>query len=314
MSKSRKPRKRVSVRSNVKSKGSKTKKKGSKTRVKSKPTASAKVKTKNSTRTKSENRYNSIKSAISSHYINIVGRKVKRNELRILYSYVKERYSNQPLKYVLMNIDSIIDNFWTEYCNLYPIELSNFEPAFEWYNIKTVFDYEKQFHYPADIIEIDLSAIDSGKMEFYAEEYAGKTDEFYEICKTQGLKRESPPPMVILRNAYCDVNRRGNVYEYYLSTDEDSPRAFPSEPERGEMREPPKEPIPSDLRASEPDSRGKSTRDEKTTESAKNQVEIEKLRIASQEAIKKQKLEELAKLLKDGVISFEQYLKGVKEV
>jgi hypothetical protein len=310
MSKSRKPKKRVSVRSNIKKRVVKGKSK----KVKSVKKGSKRKPTSTKSRKVSENRYNSIKSAISSHYVNLVGRKIKRNELRILYLYIKERYSNQPLKYVLMNIDSIIDNFWTEYCNLYPIELSNFELAFEWYNIKSVFDYEKEFHYPADIIEIDLSSIDSGKMVFYAEEYAGKTDEFYEICKEKGLKRESPPPLVILKNAYCDVNRRGNVFEYYLSTDDDFPSDIPSVPKREGSTEIPKEPVKDDLRGSGIEVRSKTDKEEKRSETSQNEVEIEKLRLASQEEVKKKKIEELSKLLKEGVISFEQYLEALKEV
>ena len=208
----------------------------SKSKSKSKPKPKLKPKTKPKTLPKnkykkkrgrkpsSTNKYNEIKKAISEYYQSSVGRRVKRYELKVIYSWIKTTYGKQSLKYILMNIDVILDNFWQEYCNLYPVNIENFARFFDWYYFKNYLFDEVEYHYPSDIISVDLSQIGQGTFEFFMDEYAEKSEELYVIGKSAGLKDiEKQYPMIYLKNAYCDVSRKGNVFEYVLLLDGEIP-------------------------------------------------------------------------------------------
>lgn len=173
----------------------------------------------------SPNRYNDIKQAISKNYLETVNRKIKRYELKIIYNWIKDSYGNQSLRYVLMNIDLIIDSFWKQYCNLYPIEINNYARFFEWYNFKNFLFTEKKYHYPTDIIQVDLNAVGLGTFEFFFEDYTSKCEEYYEMLKAEGIKRESPPPALYLVDATCDISRKGNFFQYQLLMDAEIGRA-----------------------------------------------------------------------------------------
>lgn len=199
----------------------------------------------------SPNRYNAIKSAISSYYLDTVGRKVKRYELNVIYDWIKENYSKQSLKYVLMNIDVILDNFWQEYCNLFPVDLSKHARFFDWYYLKNFLYDEVSSHYPSDIIQVDLTQIGEGVYEFFMEDYVLEAEKLYQIGKEAGLKSSSLYPKYWLKNAYCDVSKKGNVYEYVLLVDGEIPDDAPSgesgekpQPEPQPQPEPPVPPVP----------------------------------------------------------------------
>ena len=98
--------------------------------------SSKKYKKKVGRKPSSPNRYNTIKSYISSYYQSTIGRSVKRYELKTIYQWIKDNYGNQSVKYVVMNIDVILDNFWREYCNIYPVDLENHARFFDWYYLK----------------------------------------------------------------------------------------------------------------------------------------------------------------------------------
>ena len=212
---------------------------------KSKPkSAKSKYKKKRGRKPSSPNRYNSIKSAISNYYLETVGRKVKRYELNVIYEWIKENYGNQSLKYVLMNIDVILDNFWQEYCNLYPVDLGNHARYFDWYYLKNFLHDEVEFHYPSDIIQVDLSQIGEGIYEFFMEDYVLESEKLYQIGKEAGLKSSGLYPKYWLKNAYCDVSKKGNVYEYVLLVDGEIPDETP-EPKPEPKPEPQPEPQPT---------------------------------------------------------------------
>jgi len=262
------------------------------------------------------NRYNSIKTAISLNYTDTINRKIKRYELKIIYDWMKNTYGNQSVRYILMNIDLIIDNFWQQYCNLYPVNINNHARFFEWYNFKTYLTDEKKYHYPTDIIRIDLNAIGQGIFEFFYEEYPSKAEEYYEICKSEGIKRESPPPALYLEEAYCDIARKGNLFSYKLMLDEDIPvipRAISTVPTTPPSTLPPTATTSSTIGVK---------KEEPFAPQAKNvpltaqqiDVEIEKERIKAEFMLREQKLKDLAELLKQKVITFEEYMKAIKEV
>ncbi len=195
---------------------------------KSKTTAKSKSKTryqkKRGRKPSQPNRYNEIKKLISQYYETEVGRKVKRYEIKVIYSWIKSSYGNQSLRYILMNIDVILDTFWQEYCNLYPVNIENFARFFDWWYFKNYIYDEVQYHYPTDIIRVDLTQIGQGVYEFMMDDYVRAVDELYQIGKAAGLKDlESPHPKYYLINGYCDVSRRGNVFDYVLLVDGEVP-------------------------------------------------------------------------------------------
>lgn len=254
----------------------------------------------------SVNVYNTIKSAIAEHYQLTIGRSLKRYEMKIIYQWIKDAYANQNTRYIIMNIDVIIDNFWTEYCNLYPVDLYNHARFFDWFNLKTYLNDEKQYHYPSDIIEIDLSEIGQGTMEFFMEDYLSKADEYYQICVQSGVKRESPPPSLYLKDAACDVTRRGNVYKYVLLLDSNIPSEaseITSAPKNTPSVSIPSAPVISQISAPTT-----------TQPLSADQIELElgKERLKKEYELKQEKLKELSELLKQKVITFDEYKDAVK--
>lgn len=285
----------------------------------------------------SPNRYNDIKQAISKNYLDTVNRKIKRYELKIIYNWIKDSYGNQSLRYVLMNIDLIIDSFWKQYCNLYPIEINNFARFFEWYNFKNFLFTEKKHHYPTDIIQVDLNAVGLGTFEFFFEDYTSKCEEYYEMLKAEGIKRESPPPALYLVDAVCDISRKGNVFQYQLLMDDDIPSAKSKNPSDFGSRNvagsagvnnatgatnqntPPTVPT-SNVNANTGQinsSQGVNNNQSNVSKEVLNQnaeIEIQKERIKAEFNLREQKLNELRELLKAGVINFDEYMRGIKEI
>jgi hypothetical protein len=252
------------------------------------------------------NRYNTIKSAISNHYKSTIGRGVKHYEMKVIYQWINSTYAGQSIRYILMNIDVIIDNFWNEYCNLYPVDLYNHARFFDWFNFKTFLNDEKPYHYPSDIIQVDLSAIGEENMEFFFEDYLSASEEYYQTCKGAGIKTSSPPPSLYLKDAFCDIAKKGNVFHYILLLDGDIPASEPVTSPTTGTTETPVTPITAPVT-------------EKPTVSpdlTPQQVEIElgKERIKKEYELKEQKIKELSKLLKDKDITFEQYLEAVKSL
>lgn len=202
----------------------------------------------------SPNRYNTIKSYISSYYQSTIGRSVKRYELKTIYQWIKDNYGNQSVKYVVMNIDVILDNFWREYCNIYPVDLENHARFFDWYYLKDYLSEEKEYHYPSDIIQIDLTAIGEDVMEFFMEDYLIKADEYYQICTAAGIRRFDYP-MIYLKDAFCDISKKGNVYQYVLELDEDKPSS--------DSDAKPNKPIPEPTDVTETQKGGNTPKDDK---------------------------------------------------
>ena len=259
------------------------------------------------------NRYNSIKSAISANYTETINRKIKQYELKIIYEWVKNTYGSQSARYVLMNIDLIIDNFWQQYCNLYPVNINNHARFFEWYNFKTYLNDEKKYHYPTDIIQIDLNAIGQGIFEFFFEDYSSEAEKYYEICKSEGIKRESPPPALHLVDAYCDIPRKGNLFKYKLLLDADIPVAPRITTSVSQPLPPALAPTSKtiDLKKEEP-----LVPQDKNVPLTPQQidVEVQKERIKAEFFLREQKLKELAELLKEKIITFDEYMKAIKEI
>jgi hypothetical protein len=192
-------------------------------KVKSKTSLPSKAKPKGKKRGRkpsTPNRYNAIKSAISNYYQSTIGRNVKRFEMKVIYQWVKENYATQSVKYVVMNIDVIIDTFWKEYCNLYPVDLQNHARFFDWYYLKDYLTEERAFHYPTDVIQVDLTAIGGDVIEFFMEDYIEQCDAYYSICTGLGI-RSYEYPMMFLKDAFCDIGKKGNLYQYVLTLDED---------------------------------------------------------------------------------------------
>lgn len=205
-------------------KKSSKKKSPSKKSVQSKSKSKSKYQKKRGRKPSSPNRYNEIKRLISQYYETSLGRKVKRYEIKVIYNWIKSTYGNQSLRYILMNIDVILDTFWEEYCNLYPVNIENFARFYDWWYFKNFIYDEVQYHYPTDIIRVDLSQIGQGIYEFFMDDYVRAVDELYQIGKAAGLKDlESPHPKYYLINGYCDVARRGNVFDYILLVDGEIP-------------------------------------------------------------------------------------------
>jgi hypothetical protein len=207
-----------------KSSGKKSSKKKPSKKVQPKSKSSSKYQKKRGRKPSSPNRYNEIKRLISQYYETSLGRKVKRYEIKVIYNWIKSTYGNQSLRYILMNIDVILDTFWEEYCNLYPVNIENFARFYDWWYFKNFIYEEVQYHYPTDIIRVDLSQIGQGIYEFFMDDYVRAVDELYQIGKAAGLKDlESPHPKYYLINGYCDVARRGNVFDYILLVDGEIP-------------------------------------------------------------------------------------------
>jgi hypothetical protein len=64
-------------------------------------------------------------------------------------------------------------------------------------------------------------------MEFFMEDYLSKADEYYQLCTAGGI-RSIPSgvmsvPMIYLKDAHCDISKKGNIYEYVLVIGEDKP-------------------------------------------------------------------------------------------
>jgi hypothetical protein len=292
--------KKVSAKPTKKSAAKKTAKKATKKSAK-KPAPK-----KRGRKVNSINNYNIIKSAIAEHYQATIGRSLKRYEMKVLYQWIKEAYVNQNVRYIVMNIDVIVDNFWTEYCNLFPVDLYNHARFFDWFNLKTYLNDEKEYHYPSDIIEIDLTEIGQGFMEFFMEDYLSKADEYYQICVQSGVKRESPPPSLYLKDAACDTTRRGNVYKYVLLLDSNVPS------ETTDVTSIPKN-TPSVSIPSAPVNPPISAPTTTQTLSA-DQIELElgKERLKKEYELKQEKLKELSELLKLKVITFQEYMDAIK--
>ncbi len=278
----------------------------------------------------SPNRYNDIKQAISKNYLETVNRKIKRYELKIIYNWIKDSYGNQSLRYVLMNIDLIIDSFWKQYCNLYPIEINNYARFFEWYNFKNFLFTEKKYHYPTDIIQVDLNSVGLGTFEFFFEDYTSKCEEYYEMLKAEGIKRESPPPALYLVDATCDIAKKGNVFQYQLLMDADIPKIDKNTSVIGsgttQTNIPPTVPNSNaNTNTGQINSnQGVNNSQENVSKEVSNQnisglggnteIEIQKERIKAEFNLREQKLTELRELLKAGVINFDEYMRGIKEV
>ena len=217
--------------------------------------SSKKYKKKVGRKPSSPNRYNTIKSYISSYYQSTIGRSVKRYELKTIYQWIKDNYGNQSVKYVVMNIDVILDNFWREYCNIYPVDLENHARFFDWYYLKDYLSEEKEYHYPSDIIQIDLTAIGEDVMEFFMEDYIIKADEYYQLCTAAGIRRFDYP-MIYLKDAFCDISKKGNVYQYVLVPDEDKPST--------DSDAKPNKPIPEPTDVTETQKGGNTPKDDKS--------------------------------------------------
>lgn len=279
------------------------KKRGRPKKAQSKSKSKSKYKKKRGRKPNQPNRYNSIRSAISQYYETTVGRKVKQYEMKIIYGWIKTSYANQSVRYIVMNIDVILDNFWSEYCNLYPVQLTDFARYFDWFLFKNYLNDEKQYHYPTDIIEVDLSEIGEPPFVFFMEDYVEKSEEYYEICKSFGVKRVSPPPALYLEDASCDISRRGNVFKYRLLLDGEVPETEPT-------------PIQPSVSPVSPVSVPSETPITATPapQTISAPIDIEQERLKKEFELKQRKLDELGVLLRDKVITFEQYMDAVKQL
>lgn len=264
------------------------------------------------------NRYNSIKSAISDYYKVSIGRSVKHYELKVIYAWINQQYGNQSIRYILMNIDVIVDNFWTEYCNMYPVDLKNHQRFFDWYLLKGYLDDEKDYHYPSDIIQLDLSEIgETDAFEFFFNDYINKADEAYRLCKEAGFKNlRGVYPNYYLESAYCDVAKKGNVYKYRLLIDGEIPEEEPITP----ISSTPVVPISKTPVQTTPVAPVSATPQQQTTapvaELTPQQVEMElaKQRINKEYELKELKLKALAELLKQKTITFDEYMTAIKSL
>jgi hypothetical protein len=220
-----------------------------------------------------------------------------------------------------MNIDVILDSFWQEYCNLYPVDLNNHARYFDWFLLKNYLNDEVEYHYPSDIIQVDLSDIGEGVFEFFMEDYVSSCEEYYQICKMSGVKQVSPVPKIFLEDAFCDIKKKGNTYKYKLLINPDDEGAVPT-PSATPSTTPSATTVPESSPKT-PESSPESTAgvpagvpagEIPTATPAQVQVEIEKERLRKEYELKQQKLQQLASLLKEGVITFEQYMDAVKQL
>ena len=264
------------------------------------------------------NRYNAIKSAISAYYRTTIGRPVKHYELKVIYGWIVQQYGTQSIRYMLMNIDAIVDAFWNEYCNLYPVDLTNHARFFDWFYFKSYLNDEKPYHYPSDIIQVDLSEIgETEPFEFFFEDYLSKADEYYRKCMEAGIKKSSPPPSLYLEDAFCDISKKGNVYHYKLLLDSEMPLG--SDSAGTPIVVPPVNPVTNPTVPLTPISTAPQTPIvpvEQKPDLTQQQLEIElaRERMKKEYELKEYKLKELAKLLKDKSITFNEYLEAIKNL
>jgi hypothetical protein len=255
------------------------------------------------------NRYNAIRTAITQFYLTAVGRRIRRYELKVIYDWIKANYANQSVRYIVMNIDVILDSFWTEYCNLFPVNINDHARFFDWFLFKNILIDEAEFHFPNDIIEVDFTEVGYGILEFLAEDYPSKIEDYYDICKQSGVKQSSPPPALFLESAYCDVSRRGNIFKYKLLVDGQVPSDIPSPtPIPPSPSIPPVQPVTAPTTPVQPSAPSEPLPPEQV------QLEVEKERLRKEFELKNRKLDELSELLRQKVITFEEYLRAVKEL
>ena len=232
-----------------------------------------------------------------------------------------------------MNIDVILDAFWTEYCNIFPVDIGNHARFFEWFMFKNILRDEARFHFPNDIIEVDFSEVDYGTFDFLMEDYASKAEEYYEICKMSGIKLASPVPALFLESAYCDIARKGNVFKYKILysgdvPEEDTPPGDTPAPEittsapvetTGAITEtttgqnqvgtsaPP-------LQQPQQPQQQPQQQQPQAALSEQARIEIEKERLNKEYELKNKKLESLSELLRQKIITFDEYLRAVNEL
>jgi len=262
------------------------------------------------------NRYNIIRSAISSYYATTVGRRVKGYEIKVIYSWIQETYGSNPVRYVTSSIDIILDLFWQEYCNLYPVDIANFTRVMEWFHLKNILVNELDLHYPTDIIQINLDEIAEAPIEFFMQDYSAGWQDYYQTCKNAGIKTESPPPTLILESAYCDISKRGNLFKYRLSLTDDMPSVMSTTPIVTPTPTPemPVEPIVTSPITESTTTPIVTSPIPVLTPEQVMEVEIQKERVRAEYGLKQQKLQELSELLKKGIITFEQYMEAIKSI
>ena len=91
-------------------------------------------------------------------------------------------------------------------------------------------------------------------MEFFMEDYLIKADEYYQICTAAGI-RQFDYPMIYLKDAFCDISKKGNVYQYVLELDEDKPSS--------DSDAKPNKPIPEPTDVPETQKGGNTSKDDK---------------------------------------------------
>lgn len=254
------------------------------------------------------NRYNSIKSAISENYQKTVGRSIKRYELKVVYGWIKDTYGNQSIRYVLMNIDIILDNFWNEYCNLYPVDLSKHERIFDWYRFREVLSEEEDDHYPTNIIQVDLTAIDGGVMEFFFQDATDYLEEYYQICRAAIPRNQSPQPMLYLNDASCDISKKGNIYKYVLQTNDETPSEAIKTPSIVPIT-----PV-SETTTTKTPSVPLTPVIKPVLSPQEAQLDLEKEKLRKEYEFKEQGLKQLREMLKEKEITFEEYMLAVKNL
>jgi hypothetical protein len=170
------------------------------------------------------------------------------------------------------------------------------------------------------------------------------------MLKAEGIKRESPPPALYLVDATCDISRKGNFFQYQLLMDADIPKSqnpaglggknvvgggnIPTTQNTGSGTT--QSNIPPTVSGNNQNANTgqiNGNQEQNINQGANNQnqnqnqsnvsdealkqqaeIEIQKERIKAEFNLREQKLTELRELLKAGVITFDQYMKGIKEV
>ena len=267
------------------------------------------------------NPYNVVRQAISEHYEKYANRRATKNEVSRIYYYIKQNFEGQSLRYVVLNIDVIIENHFQEFCRQNPVDLSRYARSFEWFYLKDFLYEEQGLHIETDIIRVDLSSIGIGVFEFAFDKFASKSDEIYRLCKGAGLKQDSPPPYFVLQNGYCDFQLKANVFIYKLLLDGDSLVGMLSPQGTTDVLTPvtsPISPVSPILPVSPQSGTSEGVGAVKTPLGVNYEFELEKerLRIESEERIrvKNEKMRELNQLLKDKVITFQEYLEALKAI
>lgn len=310
MAKKKKQIKADSSKSQSSRKSKATSKSKSVSKSVAKKKATKKSRKKRGRKPSSPNRYNAVRKAVSQYYLASVGRRIRRYELKVIYDWIKANYSTQSVRYLVMNIDVVLDAFWTEYCNIFPVNIGNHARFFDWFLFKNILTDEARFHFPNDIIEVDFSEVDYGIFEFLMEDYATKAEEYYEICKMSGIKQASPPPAMFLESAYCDVARKGNVYKYKILIDGEVPTEIPAPETVTAAPAPPVSGVATEIAPATEVPQAP----QQTISPEQIQLEVEKERIRKEFELKNRKLDELSELLRQKIITFEEYLRAVKEL